>query len=615
MAGAERTSAGARVAIVCAASSAFSALAIALCPQATRHDPTTTAVVTQIALVVAVASAGLVLRARSSPRSTALSLAFLLGLYFLTAATLTLSANNYAQFGTGVDQSFRTAYLTKLATHIGPVDFAYRGLPWFYPPTYFWVLAHAGNLFGVPAWQMLKIGVLASAAIVPFVSLGLWSRLVTWPMTATIVAATLIVQYWYAPYEWLAAVAFVPWWLYLWQVGRPGRRRLILLGVLGAVMISTYYYFLFIGLLLLAVALIVRRIPRWQALGPRNPLAVIEVLGWSAILSSWYWGPLLWAAIQHETWDPLQNRFYGLGDVSAPLPFLNFDLVGLILLGGLLYLTVMARRSPILRTLALLLVAAYAWYALGYVSVLVGVPLLPGKTVFLVEWILAVAAALGVLDACRWLRPRAAQLWPAWLVLLLVVVFALGQSVPKNIQFVKEQRAEKYPGRLLAGYQRAVGDHTEVLLTEVVPLDLYLPNVYLFNAWNANYANPVAGFEDRAAFVRRLGHEHDPDVFALALEQNRFDRISQLVFYLGSRTYSFEDDNFPNGTKRRVIEFPPEAFAGFTQIVTRDLEILVPPDAPLQYASCKSILLAERRYRGYLRASMQVRARQCAKDR
>jgi len=598
--------------MVCIAGTVGAASAIVLCPPATRHDPTTTAVVTQIALVVAIACAGITLREGASPRTTALAIAFLVGLYLLTAATLTLSANNFAPFGAGVDQSFRTAYMTKLAAHWGPVDFAYRGLPWFYPPTYFWVLAHAGNLFGVPAWQMLKIGVLAGAAVVPFVSLGLWSRLVSWPATTAIVVATLVVQYWYAPYEWLAAVAFVPWWIYLWQLEKPTRLRLIVLGALGALIVSTYYYFLFIGFVLLVVALVTRRVARRHGLGPRNPRAVIEALVWSAILSSWYWGPLLWAAIERGTWDPLQNRFYGLGAVAAPLPFLSFDLVGIVLLGGLLYLAARVRSSPILQTLALLLAAAYLWYAINYLAVVAGLPLLPDKATFLITWLLAIAAALGVVEASRWLRDHANQLWPAWLLLLFVIVFALGQSVPHNIEFVDVQRAEKYPSKLLAGYRRAVGDYREVLLTEVVALDLYLPNVYLFNVWNANYANPVADFTGRAAFVRRLGKEHDPNVFALVVAENRFDRITQLVFHPGYLVYSFDDDNFPNGTRHRVVKFHPEVFADFTQILTDELEILVPPHPQLRDASCETLRRADERYHQFLRTAVRDRAQQCA---
>jgi Arabinofuranosyltransferase A C terminal len=242
------------------------------------------------------------------------------------------------------------------------------------------------------------------------------------------------------------------------------------------------------------------------------------------------------------------------------------------------------------------------------------VPLLPDKATFLISWLLAIAAALGAVEASGWLRHHADQLWPACVVLVFIVAFALGQAVPGNIAFVKEQRAEKYPHELLAGYRRVVGDHREVLLTEVVPLDLYLPNVFLFNAWNANYANPVGGFTDRAALIQRLGEEHDPRVFALVLRENQFDRISQLVFYRGSRTYRYTDDDFPNGTRSRVVNFQPAALVGFTQMRTNELEIFVPPRARLGDTPCDVLRSAEKRYHPFLDAAVRAEyAQRCAR--
>jgi galactan 5-O-arabinofuranosyltransferase len=605
------TRGNAQVALVCVLGAVGAVDAVVLCPPATTLDPTTTAVVAQIALVAMMLGAGVVVASPVTARTKGFALALLVALYLLTAATLTLSANDYAPFGAGVDQSFRTAYLTKLAAHWSPVDFAYRGLPWFYPPTYFWVLAHAGRVFGIPAWQMLKVGVLAGAAIVPFVSLGLWSRLVSWHAATAIVIATLVVQDWYSPHEWMVAVAFVPWWLICWQLDHPRRRRMILLGALGALIISTYYYFVLIGILLLVAALVARRAAKTHDLGPRDLGALLETLTWSVILSIWYWGPLCWSALKRGSWDPLQNRFYGVGSVAAPLPFLTFDLVGVILLGGLVFLATNARRSPIARRLALLLAAAYLWYGLNYMAIVAGVPLLSDKAMFLIKWILAVAAALGAIEVARWLRTRASGRWPAGLLAVVVIVVALGQSIPKNIPYVDVQRAEKYPTTLLADYQHAVGNGPQVVLSDVIPLDLYLANVYVFNVWNANYANPVADFSDRAALIRQLGTEHDPAVFALVLADNRYDRITQVVFRLGDRTYSFDDDNFPNGTKHRIVAFQPEAFNGFTQILTPDLEILVPPPLQLRDVPCPTLRTADRRYGPHLNADIHTRAQHC----
>lgn len=601
-----------RVAAVCGLALVGAVAAVVLCPPASTEDPTTSAVAAQVGLIGAILGAAVVATAPAGVRTRAVGITLLLAIWLALAATLTLSANDYGPFGAGVDQSFRTAYLTKLAAHWGPTDFAYRDLPWFYPPTYFWLLGRVAGWWGVDGWKMLKVGVIVAGAVVPLANLGLWSRIVSWRAATAVAIGSLVVQEWYAPYEWIVAVVFVPWWILLWRLERPPRTRMIVLGAVGALIISTYYYYVLIGALALLVVSIVRTTAARLDVRPADTRAVFETLGWSALLSAWYWGPLLRSALDTGTWDPLQHRFFGVGFVSVPLPFLTFDLVGVVLLGGLAFLVLNAARDPVARVLAMLLAAAYAWYLLDAVAVVVGVPLLSQKTTFLVTWILAAAALLGVVQVVDRLRTeRRTWLRPAC-VLGLAVGFALAQAVPGKIPYVDVQREERYPRALLAGYRGSVGGEEKVVLTDVIVLDLYLPNVYLFNAWNANYANPVAGFSDRARMVERLGHELDPDVFALVLGWNRYDPITEIVFRRGVRTYTYADDDFPNGTKDRTVHFHPDVFAGFTQHVTADLEILVPPSARLREASCAVVRDTLRRFEGDLLPSVRDRARACA---
>ena len=47
------------------------------------------------------------------------------------------------------------------------------------------------------------------------------------------------------------------------------------------------------------------------------------------------------------------------------------------------------------------------------------------------------------------------------------------------------------------------------MLTDVEQLPELLP-VFVFNVWNAHYANPASQFDDRTRFLRRLSREDDP---------------------------------------------------------------------------------------------------------
>lgn len=106
-----------RVATVCGLALVGAVAAVVLCPPASTEDPTTSAVVAQVGLIGAILGAAVVATASTGVRARAVGITVLLAIWLALAATLTLSANDYGPFGAGVDQSFRTAYLTKLAAH------------------------------------------------------------------------------------------------------------------------------------------------------------------------------------------------------------------------------------------------------------------------------------------------------------------------------------------------------------------------------------------------------------------------------------------------------------------------------------------------------------------
>ena len=118
---------------------------VAVAPTAVTGDPTVE-VVTQVLLAAAVGVAILVLALRLSPTTTGFLLALATGLFLCGGAAILLNANDFAPLGAVADQSYRTAYLTKFGHHWGLVDYAYKDLPSFYPPLFFWVLGRLRNV-------------------------------------------------------------------------------------------------------------------------------------------------------------------------------------------------------------------------------------------------------------------------------------------------------------------------------------------------------------------------------------------------------------------------------------------------------------------------------------
>jgi hypothetical protein len=291
------------------------------------------------------------------------------------------------------------------------------------------------------------------------------------------------------------------------------------------------------------------------------------------VLSAPYWLPLLISIVQHG-YQSDSNRYYIPDFVDLRLRFLTFDLLGLVMLFGLAYLLVTARRSPVSLALLGLLAAALLYYVADYLGVLANLPILSFEGNELVDAILGAAAGMGLVHAWRLANSsevlRARLGWGGVNVLSLVagavVAFSLAQGAIKSIPFVTEQRQATYPAALLADFQRAVGHPVEnrVVLSDLVELPVFLP-VYVFNWWDVQSpTTPAARVNDRTRFLDRLSHERDPQAFTLGLLHNGYDRIDDVALRPspgGGFQYTFTADAFPRPPVQRTFTFPDAVFA------------------------------------------------------
>jgi galactan 5-O-arabinofuranosyltransferase len=569
-----RLFAGAVVAVV----AALGAILIATTPHAQSGDPTVD-VAARLWLVICTAAV-LVVLASSLPRATkGILVAVIGGSALMLGAALVLSANDFAPFGAALDQSTRTALITKYANNWGWVDFAYKGLPVYYPPLSFWVVGRLAAALSIAPWKMLKVDLLATAFLVPVLSWPLWRRVVgrTGGIGA-VIGGVLLFQPWYRPHAWLGVALFIPWWVWgVLGVGRePARSRaaLAVAAVLGAALFCVYYFPFFLGAIMLVLALALRRpaARRGIALAPANPKEAGLVLGGAALLSTPYWVPIIIAVLRNGA-QVAFNRWYSPDYVDLRFRFLTFDVVGLAMLFGLIYLLITARRSTVSMALLGLLAASFVYYVADYAGILANFPLLSFQANDMVDAVLAAGAGLGAAHLWRIARvsePLRARLGrggvtAVFSVLAVVVAFSLAQTAIKAIPYVEQQRQSHEPTQALQDFQRATGGHTKnsVVLTDVTELPVYLP-LYVFNWWNAHYMNPPARFNDRSAFLKRLSGETDPQAFALALLHNVYDRIDYVALRpspAGPFQYQFSDDAFPRGVVERTFTYQQALFA------------------------------------------------------
>jgi galactan 5-O-arabinofuranosyltransferase len=575
------------------------AVAAAASAPAVTGDPTTDVAV-RLCLVAGVAAGGVLLlapRRALSAAAVAWMVAVLVGAFLATGAVLVLSGSGFPPLGVALDQGFRAASVVKFSHTTALVDFAYKDLPAYYPPLFFWVLGRGAAWSGAEPYEVLKFGLIATALVVPLCSLALWARVTRdWMVAVAIAVTALAFQDWYEPYAWIAAVVFVPWWLrFVVQVGDdhrvPTRFPTVLAGAaIGAAIFCTYYYCFFIGAVHLVVLLALRRAAPHRSMPafPRDVRRAAIVLGGAAVLSAIYWLPLFVSIATTPGARAMQNRYLDASTLGLPMPFFSFDLVGWCTLFGLAYLAVASWRSEVALALSTLLGAAYLWFVLGYVGILVDVPLLTVKTTALIDVILLTGAAIGAVHVGRVVagspvvrsRVGVAGASCALAVGAVMLTLALGSDAIASIPFVEEQRAAAVPTALLDTFTRATRDTDDtVVLTDREVLPEYLP-VFVFNVWNAHYSNPAAQFDRRTRFLERLAGVDDPAVFAAALAHNRYDHVDSVALRReGDRLpYTFFDDAFPRGVSQRTITFRVEQFdsAHFASRGSSTLTVYVP---------------------------------------
>jgi len=563
--------------LIAVAAVAFTFAIVRVAPTAANGNPTAD-VITQVLLVAAIAVGAFVLARRFPPWTSGALIALLTGLFLCAGAAVILNATPFAPLGTAADQGYRTAYLTKFGHGWGLVDYAYKGLPSFYPPLYFWILGRLSALLGIASWKMLKVGLLAVAFIVPAAGWLLW-RPVTGPRRAAaiVVVTSLAVQDWYVPHLWLAIALFVPWWLwFVLGVGRDARLRWPGLAggiVVGVVIALTYWYVVVIGLLELVVLLALR--PTFRRAGrtpePRFARDAAWTIGGVAVVTAVYWLPLVVSVLTTPGAQAMQNRYVTADEAAFPAPFLAFTLKGMVLLFGLAVLALTASRSRVALHLLGLVAAAYLLYAIGYLGFLADTPLDTLRTTGTIEFCLAAGAALGAVDLALLLarerlheRLDPASVRTVVIVGALVVIVGLGQTAVRNMPYLSSQRTARYPTAVVDGFRRATNGRYpgKVVLTDVTDLSTFLPT-YVFNTIDAHYSHPAALFNDRANLLTRLAHERDPTVFALVMLHNRYDDIDYIALEDNGRGlgYSWLGDAFPRGVEQHRITFPHALFA------------------------------------------------------
>jgi len=518
------------------------------------------------------------LTSKLSPRLRTNSILLWLGLFFFAILTIRLKDTPFTVGGINGDARFYTTYVTKMAAYPGYGDMFYKDLPSFYPPLYYFLVGLVADWLNIEPFRVMKYALLTTVVVLPFVTAWLWRRIVDERIAAAVALCMLVFPDWFKPNEWLALALFVPWWLH-WvdnitaytPTTRMARWRWWLGGgLLGALIFQLYFFWLFVGgtTLLAKVGwwLYCRRTDRQLRRQLTNSVVMLSL---TALFSSPFWLPYLLSMITAASAQPLQNRFFGASKTPLPLYFFQDNWQSVVYLGGLIYLLVAAQFDSVARGLRWLVAGFTLWVGLGYVAILIDMPLLTFRSYPILAYLLGAGAFLGLFRLWQ-NSPQLATRWPKipWRLcattLLLLVVLLFANTVTLELleqDNVQDAVAATYPANELAAFdQLTSGNYHDrvVFVTDSYRSILFFRPIYSFLAWSAHFSHPAGSFHRRVDFLHKVAALHDPLLFAQALSHNRYDQIDYWLLRQEEAYwhFSFVDDNFPDRSIDRDIYFP-----------------------------------------------------------
>lgn len=563
---------------------------------------------TTVTVVVLVLGCSAAVLARWQPRWVPTFVVVATAVAVSGLGTAALQGTRYGFSALHSDSAFRTQAVTRFRDSAALADYAYQGLPTYYPPAWPWVQGRAAALLEIAGWTVVKPATLVLVACVPLVAFLLWRRVVPAGEAAAIVLlTTLATGNLQKPDEWLVLAFLTPWWL---EVVRGVRvegvraRPAWLDGIIvGGLLVTHSVYFLPLGVATV-LGWCVDLVQRRPAPLPVRRMLAIGVV--AMVVAAPYWLSLLVGRVTSEGSDNLQMRWSPEGTEVPPLPFEAQWWLPLAAV-GVVWLLLRLRCEPYAMGLALVLSAGYAVTVGGQWLQQHDIALLAHKAEPVVLTGLVLSGVAAAADGLRWLSaawPRRFPMSVQGHVLPLTVVvatvtlvlpgaaafsevWAVGKQaqVPQQLPYPDGSfpeghipaRTEEFWGtdvgdppsqevlqawRELSG--RGPADDTDtVLLTTRADLLATTP-VHSFTTWKSIYSHPNGQYEERVELLHALAECDDTDCAADLLRNNPYDRVDGII---ASRVdddlrLPLAVDNFPEGWVAIDVLLPLELFSG-----------------------------------------------------
>ena len=484
------------------------------------------------------------------------------------------------------DSGRLTAMATRYSVTWASSDAFIRGLPSEYPPLFPWVVGRTSALIHVPAWRLVGDFEVLTLGLTILVGFLMWRRLLpAWVALITTVSAFLWFEIAPKSYEAVTLIVFIPW--VLATFGRPPRGRLhwITAGIVGGLIIQTYYGWLIFGAFgVLAIAFMT-----WRSEPNRKAflLYLLKVIFTALVLSAWYVVPYIYGSVTIGG-KAVADLYGSTNFLDLLFPFIGSTPMALLQLVGLVGLVFLRRSSWWATPLLSLVAGAYLYRILGTLMfALTQHTLLVQYTPGVYGAALAIAGVLTFVDATPKLLERLRIASPAGGVAIALSI-ALAYSGYSFTMDWMPNLGGRYADYTEKAYREPFPDGTYLAVRPSGPVTPWFPvtpiqqdvervlgpnpdpvvlsadeRLFAFLPWHGYTYNDMGGttahWFERLAEIRTLEGTRDPAQFASASTHTAYGPIDVFVLLKKDGAWQW-DGHVGFNQPEALVNFEPAQF-------------------------------------------------------
>ncbi|MFX1445365.1 MAG: arabinofuranosyltransferase [Promethearchaeota archaeon] len=442
------------------------------------------------------------------------------------------------------DNFYRTIFITQMAHSGYPRDLAFKGLPAFMAPLYWYILALISIIFHIKPYKMIKIGFLISYTILPPILYETWKKIFDEKTSffITIIFFSFIANY----YEiiWIDHLIgyafFIPYFIYYFENYKNkefSNKDYIIGGFLGSLLLCTFYLYFLIVPIYLFLIFIQNAFKNDFLIFKEKFIRITKISIIILIFSSWFWLPLIISIILIGI-ESHQNLFFPKYTLDMPFQeYLNFNLFSIVLILGIVFILMKYHKSSFLKILGNIIISVYILYTLGFICLLIGFPIVHYRILIVSYYAIIISFSIFYIqffyilknsDIYNQLKNKI-DIQTLEIFILIVIIFY--QNYNNIVELNKSESYKK-------SFNQKIPDEVEifskldyedkVFLTQYDEVAAYLP-IYLFIVANPHFSHPSALNNERIKFLEELSECKSSKEFYKKLMNNKFGPIDYFI--------------------------------------------------------------------------------------